>query len=150
MNLFVCKAVKPASRLRPAPAFKRLFTILVENGNLLRPESPELEEGLAAHFTDLQEDLPAEVAEKRRRARRENHWLGREIRLELYRSSTGNRKGRDIGYALAASSCEGANNVESCTITAFDVITAFAVPNPGHSSQTSRIFRVRSLPELPR
>jgi hypothetical protein len=57
MNLFVCKAVKPASRLRPAPAFKRLFTILVENGNLLRPESPELEDGLAAHFTDLQEDL---------------------------------------------------------------------------------------------
>jgi hypothetical protein len=45
----------------------------------------------------------------------------------------GNRKGRDIGYALAASSCEGANNVESCTITAFDVITAFAVPYPGHT-----------------
>jgi|SRR5580698_7390976 hypothetical protein len=77
MNLFVCKAVKPASRLRPAPAFKRLFTILVENGNLLRSESPELEDGLAAHFTDLQEDLPAEVAEKRRRTRRENHSLGR-------------------------------------------------------------------------
>ena len=46
--------------------------------------------------------------------------------------AAGNRKGRDIGYALAVSSCEGASNVESCTITAFDVITAFAVPNPGH------------------
>ena len=44
----------------------------------------------------------------------------------------GNRKGRDIGYALAVNSCEGAHDVESCTITAFDVITAFAVPNPGH------------------
>ena len=27
-------------------------------------------------------------------------------------------KGRDFGYALAADSCEGANNVEACTITA--------------------------------
>ncbi|MGH9498758.1 MAG: hypothetical protein ACRD3L_06410 [Terriglobales bacterium] len=44
----------------------------------------------------------------------------------------GNRKGRDFGYALAARSCEGAYDVESCTITAFDAITAFAVPNPGH------------------
>ena len=41
-------------------------------------------------------------------------------------------KGRDLGYALAVNSCEGASDVESCTITAFDVITAFAVPNPGH------------------
>jgi hypothetical protein len=48
------------------------------------------------------------------------------------KDSGGNRKGRDIGYALAANSCEGANDVESCTITAFDVITAFAVPYPGH------------------
>ena len=45
--------------------------------------------------------------------------------------SQANGKGRDLGYALAAGSCEGANCVESCTITAFDVITAFAVPNPG-------------------
>ena len=59
-------------------------------------------------------------------------------------------KGRDIGYALAARSCEEANSVESCTITALDVITAFAVPDPGESSQTSRFFRVRSLTELPR
>jgi hypothetical protein len=59
-------------------------------------------------------------------------------------------KGRDIGYALATSSCEGANSVESCTITALDVITAFAVLTPAESSQTSRFFRVRSLTELPR
>jgi hypothetical protein len=47
-----------------------------------------------------------------------------------------NRKGRDIGYAPAASSCEGANNVDTCTVTALDVITAFAVPNPNFSSQS--------------
>ena len=39
-------------------------------------------------------------------------------------------KGCDIGYALAAGSCEGADNVDACTVTAFDVNTAFAVPNP--------------------
>jgi hypothetical protein len=31
--------------------------------------------------------------------------------------------------------------VEACTITAPDVITAFAVPNPDHSSQSCRFFR---------
>lgn len=41
-------------------------------------------------------------------------------------------KGRDIGYALAANSCEGVYSVESCTITALDVISAFAVPDPGY------------------
>lgn len=30
----------------------------------------------------------------------------------------GNRKGRDIGYGLAADSCEGVNNVDACTVTA--------------------------------
>jgi hypothetical protein len=40
-------------------------------------------------------------------------------------------KGCDIGYALAARSCEGADCVDACTVTALDVITAFAVPNPG-------------------
>jgi hypothetical protein len=29
-----------------------------------------------------------------------------------------NRKGRDIGYALTISSCEGANSVDACTVTA--------------------------------
>ena len=51
-------------------------------------------------------------------------------------------KGCDIGYALAASSCEGANNVETCTVTAFDAITAFAVPNPNCPSQSRRFFQV--------
>ncbi|MFI5103502.1 MAG: hypothetical protein ACHP79_01140 [Terriglobales bacterium] len=40
-------------------------------------------------------------------------------------------KGCDIGYALAANSCEGVNNVDACTVTALDVNTAFAAPNPG-------------------
>ena len=42
-----------------------------------------------------------------------------------------NRKGCDIGYALVAASCEGANNVGARTVTALDAITAFAVPDPG-------------------
>ncbi len=46
-------------------------------------------------------------------------------------------KGCDIGYALAISSCEGANSVDACTVTALDAITAFAVPNPNCSSQKS-------------
>ena len=41
-----------------------------------------------------------------------------------------NSKGCDIGYALAAASCEGANSVDACTVTALDAITAFAVPDP--------------------
>ena len=49
-----------------------------------------------------------------------------------------NRKGCDFGYALAADSCEGVNNVEACTVTALDAITAFAVPNPnGHLAAPS-------------
>ncbi len=51
-------------------------------------------------------------------------------------------KGCDIGYALAANSCEGANSVETCTVTALDAITAFAVPNPNFSSQSRRFFQV--------
>ena len=53
-----------------------------------------------------------------------------------------NRKGCDIGYALAANSCEGVNSVETCTITALDAITAFAVSNPNGASQNRRFFRV--------
>ena len=58
-------------------------------------------------------------------------------------------KGCDIGYALAISSCEGANSVETCTVTALDAITAFAVPNPNNSSQSSRFFQVWLLVRLP-
>jgi len=51
-----------------------------------------------------------------------------------------NRKGCDIGYALAISSCEGANSVDACTVTALDAITAFAVPNPNCPSQEQSVF----------
>ena len=40
--------------------------------------------------------------------------------------------------------------MEACTITAPDVITAFAVPNPDHSSQSCRFFRVWLPSKLPR
>jgi hypothetical protein len=50
------------------------------------------------------------------------------------------KKGCDTGYAPAASSCEGANNPDTCTVTALDVITAFAVPNLNCSSQSQSIF----------
>jgi hypothetical protein len=50
------------------------------------------------------------------------------------------KKGCDIGYAPAASSCEGADNPDTCTVTALDVITAFAVPNLNCSSQSQSIF----------
>ena len=36
--------------------------------------------------------------------------------------------------------CEEASNLEACTITAPDVITAFAVPNPNCSSQSQSVF----------
>jgi|SRR5437588_9084889 len=51
-----------------------------------------------------------------------------------------NRRGRDIGYALAADSCEEASSVDACTIAAPDAITAFAVPNPNCSSQSQSVF----------
>ena len=60
------------------------------------------------------------------------------------------RKDCDIGYALAVSSCEGTLSVEHAPPQPFDVITAFAVPNPGYPSQSSRIFRVWVFRELPR
>ncbi len=62
----------------------------------------------------------------------------------------GNIKSRDLGYALAISSCEEANNVETCTVTALDAIAAFAVPNPNCSSRFSRFFRLWLPVELPR
>jgi hypothetical protein len=62
----------------------------------------------------------------------------------------GKRKGCDIGYALAVSSCEGAFSVDACTVTALDAITTFAVPNPNYSSQSRRFFQVWLLFELPR
>jgi hypothetical protein len=51
-----------------------------------------------------------------------------------------NRKGCDIGYGLAANSCEGVNSVDACTVTALDAITAFAVPNPGGILAEQSVF----------
>src|SRR5499427_9962704 len=51
-----------------------------------------------------------------------------------------NGKGCDIGYAPAICSCERAYSVDTCTVAALDVITAFAVPNPNCSSQDSSVF----------
>jgi hypothetical protein len=51
-----------------------------------------------------------------------------------------NGKGCDIGYAPATGSCEEANSVDTCTVAALDVITAFAVPNPNCFSQSQSVF----------
>ena len=40
--------------------------------------------------------------------------------------------------------------METCTVTALDAITAFAVPNPNCSSQSCRFFQVWLPVELPR
>jgi hypothetical protein len=68
----------------------------------------------------------------------------------LKEGTLGKGKGCDIGYALAASSCEGALGVDACTVTALDAITAFAVPNPNYPSQSRRFFQVWLLFGLPR
>ena len=59
---------------------------------------------------------------------------------EEWKTLTTKGKGRDLGYALAASSCEGADRVESCTITALDVISAFAVTDPGYVLAEQSVF----------
>jgi hypothetical protein len=56
------------------------------------------------------------------------------------RGVASNRKGCDIGYGLAANSCEGVNSVDACTVTALDAITAFAVPNPGGILAEQSVF----------
>jgi hypothetical protein len=93
------------------------------------------------------------IAETTIRVRSLLHW-GRIIfeatAIRGLEEDTRNGKGCDIGYALAASSCEGANSVEACTVTALDAITAFAVPNPNCSSQSRRFFQVWLLFGLPR
>jgi hypothetical protein len=66
------------------------------------------------------------------------------------RRTLGKGKGCDIGYALATRSCEEANSVEACTVTALDAITAFAVPNPNCPSQSRRFFQVWLPFGLPR
>jgi len=59
-------------------------------------------------------------------------------------------KGRDIGYALAARSCEGAKLRGGMYRHSPDAITAFTVPNPNCPSQSRRFFQVWSLSGLPR
>ena len=76
--------------------------------------------------------------------------LGHDRNSSGGKESRANGKGCDIGYALAAGSCEGTNSVEARTVTAPDVITAFAVPNPSYPSQSSWFFQVRVPDELPR
>ena len=61
-------------------------------------------------------------------------------KYELRDSALGKEKGCDIGYAPAISSCEEANSVDTCTVAALDVITAFAVPNPNCPSQGESVF----------
>jgi hypothetical protein len=51
-----------------------------------------------------------------------------------------NRKGCDFGYAPSANSCEGVNNVDACTVTALDAITAFAVPSPNGRLAAPSVF----------
>jgi hypothetical protein len=47
-------------------------------------------------------------------------------------------KGRDIGYALTISFRKEVDDVDALTVTALDVITAFAVPNVSGFSQNRR------------
>jgi hypothetical protein len=51
-----------------------------------------------------------------------------------------NRKGRDIGYALAVGSCEKAHGEDACTIAALDATTVFAVPNPNRNLAALSVF----------
>jgi hypothetical protein len=71
-------------------------------------------------------------------------WTCRFLKIERNNSSAcvvaSNRKGCDIGYGLAANSCEGVNSVDTCTVTALDAITAFAVPNPGGILAEQSVF----------
>jgi hypothetical protein len=67
--------------------------------------------------------------------------------------SEGSQEGKEKAVTLVMvqplASCEEANRVEACTITAPDVITAFAVPNPNHPSQSCRFFQVWRPSKLP-
>src|SRR5450756_387504 len=79
-------------------------------------------------------DCTGNCAHQRRRWQGHSVWdwtTGRKI-----------KKGCDIGYALAADSCEGVNDVEHAPSQPLDAITAFAVPNPNGTSQRHRFFRV--------
>src|SRR2546422_2486291 len=51
-------------------------------------------------------------------------------------------KGCDIGYVLATGSCEKPIAWKHAPSQPLDAITAFAVPDPNNSSQSSRFFQV--------
>jgi hypothetical protein len=51
-----------------------------------------------------------------------------------------NLRGCDFGCALASSFCEEANSVDTRTVTASDMITAFAVPNPNSVLAEQLVF----------
>ena len=59
-----------------------------------------------------------------------------------------NSKGCGPGYALAAGSCEGVSDVEACTATASDAITAFAVPDPNCLSPGQSVFSGLVAPRI--
>jgi hypothetical protein len=107
-----------------------------------------------AWFLDFAQRSRNVLAETTIRVRGLLHW-GKRISqataiAEFGRAYARKGKGCDIGYALAANSCEGANSVEACTVTALDAITAFAVPNPNCPSQSRRFFQVWLPFGLPR
>jgi hypothetical protein len=68
--------------------------------------------------------------------------------IEDRRKRWGKNKGCDFGYAPAANSCEGANCVDACTVTALDAITAFTVLNPNCSSQSLSVFSGPSVQRI--
>ena len=58
-------------------------------------------------------------------------------------------KGCDIGYVLATGSCEKPIAWKHAPSQPLDAITAFAVPDPNYSSQSSRFFQVWLPSRLP-
>ena len=79
-------------------------------------------------------------------------WTCRFLKIDRNNNSVcggaSNRKGCDIGYDLAANSCEGVNSVDTCTVTALDAITAFAVPNPGGILAEQSVFSGLVVPRV--
>ena len=85
--------------------------------------------------------IPAENGSGHERdIRAGNRYAAANDKNEECNSGLGNGKGCDIGYAPAISSCEEAHSVDTCTVAALDVITAFAVPYPNCSSQNQSVF----------
>ena len=74
-------------------------------------------------------------------------YVGRRLSLSVhFAEGAQNGKGCDIGYALAMNSCEGVDDVEACTVTALDAITAFAVSDPNGLLAEPSVFSGLSVP----